>query len=58
MLHFKEVAKGGFVALNIDTKRWEELAEDRTGWRNTLRKGVEALEARWLEKLEIQRLAL
>ena len=42
MLHFKEVAKCDLVALNIDTKKWEELAEDRTGWRNALRKRVKA----------------
>ena len=58
MLHFKEVAKCELVALNIDTKKWVELAEDRTGWRNALRKRVEALEDRWLEQLAIQRLAL
>ena len=58
MLRFKDVAKLDLVALDIDTERWEELAEDRTGSRNALRKGGEALEARWLEKPAIQRLAL
>ena len=58
MLRFKDVAKRDLVALDIDTERWEELSEDRTGWRNALRKGVEPLEARWLEKLTIQRLDL
>ena len=58
MLRFKDVAKRDLVALDVDTERWEELAEDRTGWRNALRKEGEALEARWLEKLAIQRLAL
>ena len=58
MLRFKDVAKRDLVALDIDNERWEELAEDRTGWRNALRKGGEELEARWLEKLAIQRLAL
>ena len=58
MLHFKDVAERDLVALDIDTERWEELAEDRTGWRSALRKGGEALEARWLEKMAIQRLAL
>ena len=58
MLRFKDVANRDLVALDIDTERWEELAEDRTGWRNALRKGGEALEAWWLEKLAIQRLAL
>ena len=57
MLRFKDVTKRHLVALDIDTERWEELAEDRAGW-NALRKGGEALEARWLEKLAIQRLAL
>ena len=51
MLRFKYVAKRVLVSLDIDTERWEEFAEDRTGWRNALRKGGEALEARWLEKL-------
>ena len=55
MLRFKDVAKRDLVALDIDTERWEELAEDRTGWRNALRKGGKA---RWLKKLAIQRLAL
>ena len=58
MLRFKDVAKRDLVALDIDTEKWEELAVDRTGWRNALRKGGEALEARWLKKLAIQRLAL
>ena len=57
MLRFKDVAKRDLVALDIATERWEELAEDRTGWRNALRKGGEALEAPCLEKLAIQRLA-
>ena len=46
MLCFKDVAKRDLVAL------------DRTGWRNALRKGGEALVSRWLKKLAIQRLAL
>lgn len=58
MLRFKDVAKRDLMALDIDTERCEELVENRTGWRNTLRKGGEALEARWFEKLAIQRLAL
>ena len=45
MLRFKDVAKRDLVALDIATERWEELAEDRTGWRSALRKGGEALEA-------------
>lgn len=46
MLRFKDVAKRDLMALDIDTERCEELVENRTGWRNTLRKGGEALEAR------------
>ena len=53
MLRLKDVAKRDLVVLDIDTERWEQLAEDRTGWRNALRKGSEALEDLSLEKLAI-----
>ena len=37
MQHLKEVAKRDLVALGVDVGNWEELAEDRAGWRNALR---------------------
>lgn len=53
MLRFKDVAKRDLVALGVDVGNWEELAEDRAGWRNALREGGEALEAPWLNKDEL-----
>ncbi|PFX14703.1 hypothetical protein AWC38_SpisGene21116 [Stylophora pistillata] len=50
MLRFKDVAKRDLVALGVDVGNWEELAEDRAGWRKALREGGEALEAPWLNK--------
>lgn len=38
MLRFKGVAKRDLVALGVDVGSWEELAEDRAGWRKKMEK--------------------
>ena len=40
MLRFRDVCKRDMMALDIDVSTWEELAEDRAGWRRELQLGL------------------
>ena len=35
-IRFKDVCKRGLKGLNIDTDKWEELANDRDKWRSSV----------------------
>ena len=43
-LCYKDVAKRHLKAMNIDVENWEELAEERSSWWNSLHNGKEEIE--------------
>ena len=55
LLRFKDVVKRDMKALDIATDNWERLAEDRTKWRQQLRKGGDRLDKDWIRGLAQKR---
>ena len=49
-LRFKDVCKRDMRALGIDTESWEELADDRSGWRSTLNKHLKSGEEKLMNE--------
>lgn len=49
-LRFKDVCKRDMKALAIDIKSWEELANDRSKWRNTLNKHLKSGEEKLIKE--------
>ena len=43
-LRFKDVCKRDLKSLNVDTDKWEELANDRDKWRSSLYKNLKERE--------------
>ena len=42
---YKDTLKQTLKITDIDTETWHELAENRTGWRQAVKKGVRSFEA-------------
>ena len=56
LLRFKDVCKRDLTLLDINTNRWENLAQDRTIWRNTIHQSLQALETKRLSATASKRL--
>ena len=46
---YKDTLKQTLNMTGIDTETWHELAENRTGWRQAVKKGVRSFEAERLK---------
>ncbi|CAG9123571.1 unnamed protein product [Plutella xylostella] len=54
-LRYKDVLKRHLVACGISPDSWEELAEMRPEWRNSVHKGLENFEKSRLQALDVKR---
>ena len=45
MKRYKDTLQQTLKMTGIDTETWHELAENRTGWRQAVKKGVRSFEA-------------
>jgi len=52
---YKEVCKRDLKALEINTSPWEDLAKDRSSWKQVLISGLKAGEARLRKTADIKR---
>ena len=48
---YKDTLKQTLKSTGINTETWHELAENRTGWRQAVKKGVRSFEA---ERLKVR----
>lgn len=54
-LRFKDVCKRDLKLTGIDIDRWEQLADDRSGWRQAVHKGIKKGEQHRSQQLETKR---